>query len=73
MKRLMAILCLALIATPVLAKKSCDELKSEIETKLTAKGVKNFTLEVVPSADVKDQKVVGSCDGGAKKIVYRRG
>jgi hypothetical protein len=32
-----------------------------------------FTLDVVPSADVKDQKVVGSCGGGESKIVYKKG
>ncbi|MFI4981516.1 MAG: DUF1161 domain-containing protein, partial [Nevskiales bacterium] len=31
-----------------------------------------YSLDVVPAADVKDQKVVGSCEGGAKKIVYKR-
>jgi len=55
------------------ATKSCDELKSEIAAKLDAKGVKSYSLEAVGSDDVKDQKVVGSCDGGTKKIVYSRG
>jgi hypothetical protein len=27
---------------------------------------------VVPATEVKDQKVVGSCEGGGKKIVYTR-
>lgn len=55
------------------ASKNCDELKKEIADKLDAKGVKNYTLEVVATADVKDgMKVVGSCEAGAKKIVYSR-
>lgn len=73
MKRLIMSVCFLLAASPALAKKSCDELKSEIEAKLNAKGVKSFTLTVVPSAQVKDEKVVGSCDGGSMKIVYKRG
>ena len=73
MKRFIIILCFLLAASPALAKKSCDELKSEIEAKLNAKGVKSFTLTVVPNAQVKDEKVVGSCDGGSMKIVYKRG
>jgi hypothetical protein len=35
-----------------------------------------YTLEIVPNEDAekdKDAKVVGSCDGGTKKIVYKRG
>jgi hypothetical protein len=73
MKRLIVVVSLMLAATPVMAGKSCDELKSEIEGKLTANGVKNFTLTVVPNESVKDQKVVGSCEGGTKKIIYKRG
>lgn len=75
MKRLSALCCLLFLATPVLAKKSCDELKSEIEAKLNGKGVKSFTLTVVPAADVKEGegRVVGTCDGGKMKIVYKRG
>ena len=74
MKILMVFVVLMLAASPALAqRKDCNELKSEIEAKIKAKGVKAFTLEIVPSADVKEGKVVGSCDGGTKKIVYKRG
>jgi hypothetical protein len=52
--------------------KKCEELKSEIETKLKDKGVTNFSLEIVPADQVKDQKVVGSCDGGKNKITYKK-
>ena len=58
---------------PVLTRKPCEELKSEIEAKLQAKGVESYTLGIVPNEDVKDEKVVGSCDGGTKKITYKRG
>ena len=64
---------LALTTTPALAqKKSCEELKSEIAAKLDAKGVKNYTLNVVGAEEVKDAKVVGSCEGGTKRITYER-
>ena len=72
MKVLPIIAILMLASSPAFAKKSCDELKAEIEAKIKANGVKSFTLEVV-AGDAKDGKVVGSCDGGAKKIVYKRG
>jgi len=58
---------------PALARKSCDGLKAEIEANIKAKGVKAFTLEIVASNQVKDEKVVGSCDDGTKKITYKRG
>jgi|WetSurMetagenome_2_1015567.scaffolds.fasta_scaffold06254_6 hypothetical protein len=52
--------------------KPCEDLKSEIDKKLQDKGVVNYTLEIVPTADIKDQKVIGSCDGGKNKITYTR-
>jgi hypothetical protein len=53
--------------------KPCDELKSEIEGKLKEKGVAGYTLDVVSADQIKDQKVVGSCDGGKSKITYAKG
>ncbi|MDP3260339.1 MAG: DUF1161 domain-containing protein, partial [Thermodesulfovibrionales bacterium] len=56
--------------------KPCEELLTEIDAKIQAKGVKKFSLEIVPNekaADLKDGKVVGTCDGGTKKIIYKRG
>jgi hypothetical protein len=53
-------------------RKGCEDLKNEIAAKLDAKGVKNYTLEIVPSENVKDEKVVGMCDAGSKSIIYKR-
>jgi hypothetical protein len=72
MKKMILMAALSLAASPIWAAKPCEELKSEIEAKLQAKGVQGFSLEVVATADVKDAKVVGSCEGGSKKIVYKR-
>ena len=52
--------------------KPCEELKSEIATKLEAKGVKGYSLEIVAKEQDVEGKAVGSCEGGTKKIVYRR-
>jgi hypothetical protein len=73
MKKLIVAVVLLMIAMPAFAMKACDELKSEIDAKLKAKGVKSYTLEIVPNEQVKDEKVVGTCDGGTKKIIYKRG
>ncbi len=72
MKFLPVILVAMLVSSPAFARKNCDELKAEIEAKIKARGVKSFTLEIV-AGDVNDGNVVGSCDGGAKKIIYKRG
>ncbi len=52
--------------------KPCEELKTEIDAKLKAKGVVGYTLEIVPADQVKDQKIIGSCERGTKKISYSR-
>jgi len=54
--------------------KPCEDLKNEIAAKLDAKNVKGYSLEIVPKdQEVTDGKVVGTCGGGTKKIIYRRG
>ena len=52
--------------------KACEELKSEIEAKLDAKNVKGYTLEIVAKDQDAEGKVVGRCEGGTKKIMYRK-
>jgi len=71
-KSLVMLASLLLAASPAFAAKACEELKAEIEAKLKEKGVKAYTLEIVSKENVKDAKVVGSCDGGTKKIIYKR-
>ncbi len=64
---------LGMSSTAWAQKKSCDELKSEIEAKIKKNGVEKFSLDVVDKDAQSDGKVVGTCDGGAKKIVYKKG
>ena len=59
-------------ATSWAAVTSCDELKSKIEGKLEAKGVKHYTLQVVAKDFETKERVVASCEGGSKKIIYAR-
>lgn len=73
MKTQVVIVALALLVAPVLAQASCDAVKSSIDAKLKAKGVANYTLEVVDAGKAADGgKVVGQCEG-SKQIVYTRG
>jgi hypothetical protein len=53
--------------------KPCEELKGEIDAKIKKNGVAKFTLDIVEAGAQADGKVVGTCDGGAKKIVYKKG
>ncbi|HWL62507.1 MAG TPA: DUF1161 domain-containing protein [Steroidobacteraceae bacterium] len=63
-----------LLCAPALAQaKSCEELKSEIEAKIRQNGVTEFTLTVVDKDAAEDGKVVGTCGGGTRKIIYKRG
>jgi hypothetical protein len=62
------------LASPAWAqRKDCGELKGEIEAKIKKNGVEKFTLDIVEKDAMADGKVVGTCDGGMKKIVYKRG
>ena len=54
------------------APKPCDELKAEIAAKLDEKGVKGYEIAAVENDKVGDAKVIGSCDGGSKKLTYVR-
>jgi hypothetical protein len=69
------IVAAVLVCAPVFASaeiKSCDELKAEIATKLDAKGVTGYTLSIVDKGAETTGKVVGSCSGGTKSIVYEK-
>ena len=62
------------LASPAWAqRKDCGELKGEIEAKIKKNGVDKFTLDIVDKDAQAEGKVVGTCDAGAKKIVYKKG
>ena len=72
----LAVLVAALASFPLTGfaqRKDCNELKGEIEAKIKKNGVDKFTLDIVDAGAQSDGKVVGTCDGGSKKIVYKRG
>ncbi len=75
MKTLLAVAAVLFVPACSYAQgpKACEELKSEIAAKLDAKGVKSYSLEIVPKdQEVTEGKVVGTCEGGTKKIVYKK-
>ena len=55
------------------ARKSCEDVKADITKKLEAKGVTSYSLDILDKGkESAGGKVVGSCDGGTKSIVYTR-
>ena len=74
MKIIIAVLAAFALSSPAFAqKKSCDDLKGEIEAKIKKNGVDKFSLDVVDADKSAEGKVVGTCEGGTRKIVYKRG
>ncbi len=74
MRRLVMTLgLLALSGGAFAAATSCDTVKADIDAKLQAKHVTNYSLEVVDKGSAPaSAKVVGSCGAGSKDIVYQR-
>jgi len=72
-KFLLAAGLLSIAGTALAAGKPCEELKSEIAAKIDAKGASGYSLEVVDKGAAAGGDVVGSCEGGTKEIVYKRG
>ena len=68
-----SLLVVALLGVPMAhGAKPCEELALEIAAKLDAKGVKDYSLEIVPNELAEGEKVVGSCEGGTRKITYAK-
>ncbi len=86
MRHLLLATCLAAFSVSAMA--SCDDVKSQIDAKLQAKGIKSYTLDIVPVAQAAapvaasgaaaapakapEGKVVGTCEGDSKQIIYKR-
>ena len=64
---------LSLAGTAFAQGKPCEELKAEIAAKLDARGIANYTLEIVDKGTAADGKVVGTCEKGSRQIIYKQG
>ena len=49
---------------------SCDALKSKIEKKVADKGIKDYGMTVVSQDTQMKGRVLGTCDGGAMKVIH---
>ena len=72
-KMLLAVGLLSLAGPAFAAGKPCEELKGEIAAKIEANGAKHYSLTAVEKGSSADGKVVGTCEGGTKEIIYKRG
>lgn len=72
-KVLLAVGLLSIAGTALAAGKSCDELKSEIDAKIKAKGASGYSLTVADKGAQSDGQVVGTCEAGTKELVYKKG
>jgi hypothetical protein len=54
---------------------ACDQLKGTLSARIEASGVHDYALEAVPVATPTpaNARVIGTCDGGRTKMLYRRG
>jgi hypothetical protein len=53
---------------------ACDQLKTTLAARIEATGVRGYSLEAVPAATPvpAGAKAIGNCEGGARKVLYRR-
>lgn len=52
---------------------NCPDIRNQIDTKLKAKGLHHYSLDVVSAGSEGGARVVGKCNGGKSVIVYARG
>jgi hypothetical protein len=72
-KALMALAPIVVGVSATAAPLPCATLQASIAEKLSANGVGAYFLAIVSIDEVgKSDEVVGSCDGGTKRILYER-
>jgi hypothetical protein len=61
-----------LVAGLVMAQDNCEALREQIEAKIAANGVSQFSVSIVQSPAPEGARVVGTCAQGSKALVYNR-
>lgn len=54
------------------APQDCEALKARIAAKVEGKGVKHYELTIIDKKDKLPGRLVGRCELGSRKIIYRR-
>ena len=63
----------AVEASATSSRKDCEELKQEIAARIEANGVRQYQLQIVEPDAEQVGRIVGSCNGGSRRIAYQRG
>jgi hypothetical protein len=66
---LLACVPMFLTCTATLAD-NCESISAQIDSKIRATGVSNFTLTTVDAGAAASGQVVGTCGMGSRKIIY---
>ena len=73
MKRFIALFSFLSVAASACHAVECESLKLEIERKIKASAVTNFTLWLVDATASAPGKLVGTCENASKKLYYVKG
>ena len=57
-------------ASTVAHADNCEAIRAQIDAKINAAGVRNYSVTVVEAAASTPGKIVGTCNKAANKIVY---
>jgi hypothetical protein len=68
----LAFIALSFASSASGASSNCDAVLAQIDAKVRAAGVSRFTLTTVDADAPVNDKVVGTCDLGTKKIIYAK-
>jgi Protein of unknown function (DUF1161) len=49
---------------------NCEDLRTEVESKIRSTGVAQFTVSIVEASASTPGKIVGTCDQGSRKLLY---
>ncbi len=60
------------LACAAAGAQTCEAIRAQIEQKIRATGTADFRLVTVPADSAAAGQLVGTCDRGAKKILYTR-
>jgi hypothetical protein len=68
------VVALAFVAGVRAQTTACEDFKTALTARFESNGVRGFSLEAVPAGapTPSDAKVIGNCESGAYKVLYRR-
>lgn len=65
-----AVIAAAMLQALPCSAVTCADLQAQVETRIRSAGVTQFSVSVVDASASSPGKVVGTCERGAKKLMY---